>query len=55
MKAQRKAHLEVCDPGRDDGLEALPADPDAPEFTDGGRRYAALMSPPDRWLWIPAG
>lgn len=55
MKAQHKRDPRPCDRSPDDCLDALPADPDAQEFANGGGGYAALMSPPDRWLWIPAG
>jgi hypothetical protein len=53
MEAQETGQLRGDE--LDDGLDALPADPDAKEFAERGGGYAALMSPPDRWLSIPAG
>ncbi|HEY9315210.1 hypothetical protein [Williamsia sp.] len=55
MTAQQTRPPEPGGRETDDGLEELPADPDAQEFADRGGDYAALMSPPERWLWIPAG
>lgn len=55
MNARDEQHFHSGHLAREVHLKELPADPDTDEFCAGGKDYAALMVPPDQWMWIPTG